>query len=271
MYTEYSESIQTPLPFPHVVTQQPYSKIDFFSSICTQYPPITSEKKKKVFLGRTRQAWHTCIWGISPIFLCRYSQALVGCTAIFRSLQRCLVRFKSRLWLVHSRTFTDFCQSHSCVVLAVCLGWLSCCKVNLWPSLRSWLLWTRSSLRIYLHFVPFSFPSTLTCIQFPATEQHLYSMMSFRPNSSFLVSSDQRILFLMFWEFFRYLLANSKGAVMCLLLRSGFHLATTIKAWLLECCGGSCLLEVSPISTEELWSSVRVAIWLSEGSKLCSF
>jgi hypothetical protein len=35
---------------------------------------------------------------------------------------------------------------------------------------------------------------------------------------------------------------------MCLLLRSGFRLAT-IKAWLVEC------------STEELWSSVRVTIW----------
>ena len=29
------------------------------------------------------------------------------CTAIFRSLQRCLIRFKSGLWLDHSRTFRD--------------------------------------------------------------------------------------------------------------------------------------------------------------------
>jgi hypothetical protein len=28
-------------------------------------------------------------------------------------------------------------QSHSCIVLAVCLGLLSCWKVNLHPSLRS--------------------------------------------------------------------------------------------------------------------------------------
>ena len=27
-------------------------------------------------LGMTLQAWHTCIWGISPILLCRSSQAL---------------------------------------------------------------------------------------------------------------------------------------------------------------------------------------------------
>jgi hypothetical protein len=24
------------------------------------------------------QAWHTCIWGVSPILLCRTSQALSG-------------------------------------------------------------------------------------------------------------------------------------------------------------------------------------------------
>ena len=46
------------------------------------------------------------------------------CTAIFRSLQRC--SFRSGLWPGHSRTFRD-----SCVVLAVCLGLLSCWKVNL--------------------------------------------------------------------------------------------------------------------------------------------
>ena len=30
----------------------------------------------RVFLGMTLQAWHTCICGISPILLCRSSQAL---------------------------------------------------------------------------------------------------------------------------------------------------------------------------------------------------
>ena len=32
----------------------------------------------KVFLGMTLQAWHTCIWRVSPILLCRSSQALSG-------------------------------------------------------------------------------------------------------------------------------------------------------------------------------------------------
>ena len=41
----------------------------------------------------------------------------------------------------------------------------------------------------------------------------------------------------MVWESFRWLLANSKQAVMCLLLRSGFSSGhSTIKAWLVECC-----------------------------------
>jgi hypothetical protein len=31
-------------------------------------------------------------------------------------------------------------RSHSCIVLAVCLGLFSCCKVNHRPSLRSWVL-----------------------------------------------------------------------------------------------------------------------------------
>uniref|UniRef100_A0A674ERS6 Interleukin-10 receptor subunit beta-like n=1 Tax=Salmo trutta TaxID=8032 RepID=A0A674ERS6_SALTR len=59
------------------------------------------------------------------------------CTAIFKSLQRCSIGFKSRLWLGHSKTFRDLSQSHSCVVLAVCLVSLSCWKVNLYPNLRS--------------------------------------------------------------------------------------------------------------------------------------
>ena len=30
----------------------------------------------RVFMGMTLQAWHTCIWGVSPIFLCSTSQDL---------------------------------------------------------------------------------------------------------------------------------------------------------------------------------------------------
>ena len=55
------------------------------------------------------------------------------CTAISRSLQRWLIRFKSWLWLGHSRTCRDLSRSHSCVFMAVCLQSLSCWKVNLLP------------------------------------------------------------------------------------------------------------------------------------------
>ncbi len=71
-------------------------------------------------------------------------------TAIFRSLQRCSIGFKSGLWLGHSRTVTELLWSHSFIILAVCLGSLSCWKVNLRPSLRSWALWRRFSSRISL-------------------------------------------------------------------------------------------------------------------------
>jgi hypothetical protein len=42
------------------------------------------------------------------------------------------------------------------------------------------------------------------------------------------------------FQSFRCLLVNSKRAVMCLLLMSGFHLATTMKAWLVECYRDGC-------------------------------
>ena len=106
---------------------------------------------------------------------------------------------------------------------------------------------TDFSSRISLYFAPFIFPSNLTSLSVPASERHPHSMMlpppcfavgavpgflqtwhlAFRRKSSILVSSDQKILFHMVWESFRCLLANSKWAAMCLLLRSGFCLATS--------------------------------------------
>ncbi len=57
-----------------------------------------------VFLGMTQQALHTWIGGFSAILLCKFSSSvrLDGdhrWTAIFRSLQRCSIGFKSGLWL----------------------------------------------------------------------------------------------------------------------------------------------------------------------------
>ncbi len=92
-------------------------------------------------------------------------------TAIFRSLQRCSIGFKSGLWLGHSRTVTELLWSHSFVILAVCLGSLSCWKVNLRPSLRSWALWRRFSSRISLYLAAFIFPSIATSRPVPAAEK----------------------------------------------------------------------------------------------------
>ena len=103
-----------------------------------------------------------------------------------QSLQRFSIGFKSVLWLGHSRTFTELSLSHSCVVLAVCLGSLSCWKVNHRLSLGSWALWTKFSLRISLCFAPSSFPSTLTLPLVPATEKHPTACMML-PAPSFTI------------------------------------------------------------------------------------
>ncbi len=117
-----------------------------------------------------QQVFHTWIWGSSAIPPCRSSPVLSGWmvkrwwTAIFRSLQRCSIGFKSGLWLGHSRTVTELLWSHSFVILAVCLGSLSCWKVNLRPSLRSWALWRRFSSRMSLYLAAFIFPSIATVV-----------------------------------------------------------------------------------------------------------
>ena len=77
----------------------------------------------------------------------------------------------------------------------------------------------------------FIFPLILTSLPVPASEKHPHSMMllppcfpvgmvpgflqmwhlAFRPKSSSLVSSNQRIFFIMVWESFRCLLATPSG------------------------------------------------------------
>ncbi len=71
-------------------------------------------------------------------------------TAIFRSLQRCSIGFKSGLWLGHSRTVTELLWSHSFVILAVCLGSLSCWKVK--PSAQSEVLSTLE--KVFVQDIP---------------------------------------------------------------------------------------------------------------------
>ncbi len=111
-----------------------------------------------------QQVFHTWIWGSSAIPPCRSSPVLSGWMVNvggqpFLGLSRdAQLGFKSGLWLGHSRTVTELLWSHSFVILAVCLGSLSCWKVNLRPSLRSWALWRRFSSRISLYLAAFIFP-----------------------------------------------------------------------------------------------------------------
>ncbi len=183
-----------------------------------------------------QQVFHTWIWGSSAIPPCRSSPVLSGWMVnvggqpflgLSRDAQLGLSQGSG--WLGHSRTVTELLWSHSFVILAVCLGSLSCWKVNLRPSLRSWALWRRFSSRISLYLAAFIFPSIATSRPVPAAEKHPHGMMlpppcftvgtvldrwwavpgflhtyhlELRPKSSILDSSDQRILFVTILESF---------------------------------------------------------------------
>ncbi len=67
------------------------------------------------------QTLHIRIWQVSAILLL-ISSHLKFCQVgwgHFKFLQKCLIAFKPRLWLGHSRTFTELSISHSCCVLRV--------------------------------------------------------------------------------------------------------------------------------------------------------
>lgn len=71
-------------------------------------------------LGVTLWALYTRIW--MHVLLCRFSATLSGWTVAGQT---------------PSKVIRDGFLLHSCAVLAVCLGSLSCWKVKPWPSLRS--------------------------------------------------------------------------------------------------------------------------------------
>ncbi len=68
-----------------------------------------------------------CLLTSSPLKLCQVGWGQIH---IFRFLQKYLIGFKLRLWLGHSKTFTELCISYSCCVL---IRSLSCWKVYLLP------------------------------------------------------------------------------------------------------------------------------------------
>ena len=185
-------------------------------------------------LDMTLQAWHTCIWVVSPILLCRSSQALPGW---MESVAAQLFSGLSRDVRSGSSPGSDWAtQGHSetCPEATPTLSWL-CGKGRF--HVGRWIfapVWGPEQVFIKDLCAPFIFVSLRTSLPVPAAEKHPNRMMlpppcftvgmvpgffqmwrlEFRPKSSILVSSDQRFL------------ANSKQAVMCLLLRHGFYLAT---------------------------------------------
>ncbi len=78
-----------------------------------------------------RQALLISIWQLSAILLLTSSPLKVsywmGADAHFQFLQKYLTGFNPRLWLGHSKTFTDLCISHSCCVFRSIVGrWTFC-------------------------------------------------------------------------------------------------------------------------------------------------
>ena len=71
-----------------------------------------------------RQALLISIWQLSAILLLissplKLCQVGWGQMHIFRFLQKYLIGFKLRLWLGHSRKFTEWSTTYSCCVLRV--------------------------------------------------------------------------------------------------------------------------------------------------------
>ncbi len=123
------------------------------------------------------QAFLIVIWQLSAILLLTSSplklcQVGWGQTHIFRFLQKYLIEFKLRLWLGHSRTFTDLSISHSCCVcrsIVLLEG-----KPSAQSKVRNALDWVFIKAQ-YQHssqyFGALSFSSTLTFQSVPATEK----------------------------------------------------------------------------------------------------
>ena len=112
----------------------------------------------------TQPALHTWIWGFSAILICRSSQTLSDWMGTingqpFSGLSR-------DVWLGscqgsgwgHSKTFTELSLNHSCFVLAVCFGSLSCWMRTFGASLRSWALSFNKYISVRITLLRSAFP-----------------------------------------------------------------------------------------------------------------
>ncbi len=190
-----------------------------------------------------QQVFHTWIWGSSAIPPCRSSPVLSGWMVNVGGQPFLGLSRDAQLGLSHGSGWaiqelvTELLWSHSFVILAVCLGSLSCWKINLRP--RSEVLSTLEKVfvqdipvlgRIHLSLdcnqssCPCSWKTPpqhdaattmLHCwdcigqVMSSAWLFHTYRL-ELRPKSSILVSSDQRILQVFFSK-----------------LHAGFHVSCT--------------------------------------------
>ena len=179
-----------------------------------QLKHIWQRLQPRVFLGMTQQALLIWIWGFSAILICRSSQALSGWMGSVSGQPEMFDWVQVR---VLAGPLRELSLSHSCVVLVVCLGSLSCWMVNLQAQSEVLTAFIKDisvlcSIQLYLN--PDQFPSPCkTPPQDDAATIMLTAGMilgrwwavpgllqtwglQLRPNNSILVSSDQRILFL---------------------------------------------------------------------------
>ncbi len=198
-----------------------------------------------------QQVFHTWIWDPLPFLLADPLQFLSGWMVNVGGQPFLGLSRDAQLGLSQGSGWAI--QEHHGVVvkpllrliLAVCLGSLSCWKVNLRPSLRSWALWRRFSSRISLYLAAFIFPSIATSRPVPAAENtptawcchHHASLLGL-----YWTGDEQCLFFLTHTlrikakKFYLGLirpenpsgvfLANSMRAFMCLALRRGFRRAT---------------------------------------------
>ncbi len=187
-----------------------------------------------------RQALLISIWQLSTILLLTSSSLKLfqvgwGQMHIFRFLQKYLIGFNPRLWLGHSRTFTELSINHSCCVFRVIVlleGEASAQSEDLnaldWVFIKTISIFGCIELFFYSEFL--MSPSV------PAPEKHLHStrplpahftfgmvlcrwwaeLVSFKHDAWNWGSSNQIILFFRVWGSFRCFFVNSKCVSICL-------------------------------------------------------
>ncbi len=146
--------------------------------------------------------------------------------------------------------------------------------MNLLPSLRFWMLWTKAISIIWCIDLFFYSDESLGTCRWKTAPQHellpahftfgmLFcrwwaELVSFKHDAWNWGSSDQRIFFLTVWGSFRWFFANSKCVLMCLHWREDWALPHCHKAQIggvLQWCLSFCRFLLSPHMIMELKQS----------------